>query len=65
MLEKAAKAAATAIDYSIMKSPKDTGIDYNQIYKAVRSGTQQNDIILVMKDREVGRAMREMGVVFR
>jgi TP901 family phage tail tape measure protein len=64
MLEKAAKAAATAIDYSIMKSPKDTGIDYNQIYKAVRSGTQQNDIILVMKDREVGRALREMGVVF-
>lgn len=64
MLEKAAKAAATAIDYSIMKKPKDAGFDYNMLYKAVRNGTQQNDIILVMNNREVARSLREMGVTF-
>lgn len=64
MIEKAVKAAATAMDYSAMKTAPEKGLDYNLLYKAVKNGTQQNDIILVMKDREVGRALREMGVVF-
>ena len=65
MIEKAVKAAATAMDYSAMKIAPEKGLDYNLLYKAVKNGTQQNDIIFVLKDREVGRALREMGVVFR
>lgn len=48
----------------IIKHQINQVIDYNQIYNAVNSAIQKMNMKVVMNNREVGRALRGMGVEF-
>lgn len=48
----------------IIKHQINQVIDYNQIYNAVNSAIQKMNMKVVMDNREVGRALRGMGVEF-
>lgn len=43
---------------------KATGINANKIYQAVKEGASDSTPIVVIGERELGRALREMGVIF-
>ena len=48
----------------VIKHQIDQIIDYNQIYAAVNTAMQNINMKIVMDNREVGRALRGMGVEF-
>ena len=52
--------ADVSADVAVLENP----IDPNEIYSAVRSGASDATLRLAIGDREFGRALREMGVLF-
>lgn len=62
-IEKAVKAVSGTMDLSVSKELRTPGIDYDKMYRAVRAGTSKNTVIM-FNNREVGRALQEIGVKF-
>lgn len=62
-IEKAVKAVSGTMDLNVSKEWRTPGIDYDKMYRAVRAGTSKNAVIM-FNNREVGRALQEIGVKF-
>ena len=43
---------------------KAAGVDSNRLYEAVRQGASDANITMYVGERELGRVLRDMGVVF-
>lgn len=63
-IEKAVKAVSGTMDLSVSKELKSPGIDYDKMYRAVRAGVNK-DTVIMFNNREVGRALKEIGVEFK
>ena len=64
MLQKAASAAASVINYEIMKDSPVNSIDPNEIYSAVKKGASDSSTVMYIGNREFKRVLADMGVAF-
>lgn len=64
LISRAAAAVGKAINYEVMKDSPSDGINYSQLYSAVKAGASDSNTVLYIGDRPFKRVLKGMGVAF-